>query len=202
MRAPRALAIALVVALAAGGAAAAAADPRARVGDRPGGDKADRPDKPDKRERARQRIRAMRALILAEELQLDEATAARLAPILTRYDDELARLLAERAALRDELRAAAAARDARRIDRTVDRLVTNQDARWAAERRRFAELRRLLSPAQTARLLDVLPEIDRRILRGLRRDAAPRRGGLDPRPRRRGGRSGPGPLPDGAPAIP
>ena len=138
--------------------------------------------KEEKREKAKQRIRIMRALILSEELQLDEATAARLAPILNRFDDEIAKLLLERAALKTELRAAADAKDARRMDRAIDKMVANQDARWDTERRRFADLRKLLTPQQTARLLDVLPEIDRRIMKGLRKQMAPRR--LD-RPTRR-----------------
>jgi hypothetical protein len=138
--------------------------------------------KEEKREKAKQRIRVMRALILSEELQLDEATAGKLAPILNRFDDEIAKLLLERAALRAELRAAADANDARRMDRAIDKLVANQDARWDTERRRFADLRKLLTPQQTARLLDVLPEIDRRIMKGLRKQMAPRR--LD-RPTRR-----------------
>jgi hypothetical protein len=138
--------------------------------------------KEEKREKAKQRIRVMRALILSEELQLDEATAAKLAPTLNRFDDELARLLQERAALRADLRAASDAADARRMDKVIDKLVANQDARWDTERRRFADLRKVLTPQQTARLLDVLPEIDRRIMRGLRKQMAPRR--LD-RPTRR-----------------
>lgn len=128
---------------------------------------------PDRREKVRQRVKVMRAMVLAEELQLDEATAGRLAPVLDRFDGELVKLLAERAKLRAELRAAHDAGDDRRIGEAIDRLVANQDARWDSERRRFAELRRLLSPRQAARLLDVLPEIDRRIMRRLRE----RRGG-------------------------
>ncbi|HUQ03045.1 MAG TPA: hypothetical protein VM261_11170 [Kofleriaceae bacterium] len=154
--------------------------------------------KEEKREKAKQRIRIMRALILSEELQLDEATAGKLAPILNRFDDEIAKLLLERAALRAELRTAADASDARRMDRTIDKLVANQDARWDTERRRFADLRKLLTPQQTARLLDVLPEIDRRIMKGLRQHIAPQR--LD-RPMRRKGRLRTQ-LPDDAPDNP
>ena len=110
----------------------------------------------------------MRALILAEELELDEATASKLAPVLNRFDDEMAKLLTERLRLRDELRAAHDAGDDKRLDTLIERLVANQDARWDTERKRFADLRRLLTPRQAARLLDVLPEIDRRIMKGLR----------------------------------
>ncbi len=146
----------------------------------------------DKREKVKQRIRIMRALVLTEELQLDEATAGKLAPILNRFDDEMAKLLQERNALRGELRAALDAGDDRRMQQAIDRLVTNQDARWDTERKRFADLRKLLTPSQSARLLDVLPEIDRRIMKGLRQREAPPPG----RPLRRGGGRGAPPLPD------
>lgn len=159
----------------------------------------------EKREKAKQRIRIMRALILAEELQLDEATAGKLAPILNRFDDEIGKLLQERGALRDELRAASDAGDERRMDKAIDKLVANQDARWDTERRRFADLRKLLTPRQTARLLDVLPEIDRRIMKGLRQHMAPQR---PDRPLRRKGRVRPeerparAQLPDDSPENP
>ena len=158
----------LGLALAATTAAPAEARPRGRDRHRdvvaqpqPGAPKA-------RREKARQRIRAMRALILAEELDLDEATAGKLAPVLNRFDDEMAKLLTDRLRLRDELRAAHDAADDKRLDTIIERLVANQDARWDTERKRFADLRRLLTPRQAARLLDVLPEIDRRIMKGLR----------------------------------
>lgn len=157
-----------------------------------------RPGAKDKREKAKQRIRIMRALILSEELQLDEATAGKLAPILNRFDDEIAKLLQELAALRAELRDASDAGDARRMDNAIDKLVANQDARWDTERRRFVDLRKLLTPRQTARLLDVLPEIDRRIMKGLRQHMAPQR---PDRPLRRKGRP-PRALPDDAPENP
>lgn len=148
----------------------------------------------DKREKVKQKIRVMRAIILAEELQLDEATAGKLAPILNRFDDEIGKLLQERVALRAELRDAEAKGDDPRMNKAIDKLVANQDARWDTERRRFVDLRKLLSPRQTARLLDVLPEIDRRIMKGLRQHMAPKRPG---RPLRRGKA-----LPDGAPENP
>ncbi len=147
---------------------AGAADARPRRRDR-GDLVAQRPGAPgERREKARQRVKAMRAMILADELELDEATSARLAPVLDRFDDELIKLLAERVKLRGELRGAHDAGDDRRIGELIDKLVANQDARWDSERRRFAEVRRLLSPRQAARLLDVLPEIDRRIMKALR----------------------------------
>lgn len=147
-------------------AAPASAD--ARPGRRDRGDQVAQRAPGQRREKVRQKVKAMRAMILVQELELDEATSARLGPVLDRFDDELVKLLAERGKLRGELRAAHDAGDDRRIGELIDRLLANQDARWDTERRRFAEVRRLISPRQAARLLDVLPEIDRRIMKALR----------------------------------
>jgi Spy/CpxP family protein refolding chaperone len=132
----------------------------------------DRPrvaDRDDARGRARQKIRALRAMILVQELGLDEATAGRIGPVLARHDDELERLAEERKALRKALRAALAANDDKKLDGLVDQLQANQKARWDREQTRFAEVRKLLTPRQAARLVEVLPQVDRRILQGLRR---------------------------------
>jgi hypothetical protein len=150
-------------------------------------------DRDAARQQAQQKIRALRAMILVQELGLDEATAGKLGPVLARHDEELARLGGERRALRKALRAALAANDDGKLDGLIDKLAANQRARWDREQARFTEVRRLLTPRQAARMLEVLPQIDRRILQGLRRavgddatfddtddDAAPR-----PPPRRR-----------------
>ena len=129
-------------------------------------------DRAPARERARQKIRALRAMILVQELGLDEATAAKLGPILARHDDELARLQAERQALRRTLRDARAAGQDAKLDALIDQTIANARARWDREQARFAEVRRLLTPRQAARLLEVLPQVDRRILQGLRRAVA------------------------------
>ncbi|HVV84816.1 MAG TPA: hypothetical protein VHE35_17250 [Kofleriaceae bacterium] len=121
------------------------------------------------REQARQKIRALRAMIMVQELGLDEATAGKLGPVMARYDDDLAKLQADRRALRKSMHDAIAAGDDRKLDGLIDQLVANQRARWEREQARFADVRRLLTPRQAARLIDVLPQIDRRILQGLRR---------------------------------
>ncbi len=126
-----------------------------------------RAKKAGKRDRVKERIRAMRAWVLTEQLDLDAATAEKMFPILARYDDELARLLGERKQLRAQLTAARRA-GGPPLDALLDKLVANQRARWAAEEQRFADLRTMLTPEQAADLLDLLPEVDRKILRGLR----------------------------------
>jgi hypothetical protein len=142
-----------------------------------------------RRERIKERVLALRAAVLTQELQLDEATASKLFPVLARHDTELQRLGREAANLRRSADEAAARRDAAAINRAIDALLANQQARWAVETARFQEVRRLLTPAQAARLLVVLPAIERRIHRQMRR-ALDGPGGM--RRRGVGDRAGPG----------
>lgn len=121
-----------------------------------------------KRDKIKQRIRVMRAVLLTEQLDLDEATAGKLVPILNRYDDVLAKHLADRAAARDKLAAARKGGKPAEINAALDAVIANQRARWQTEEQRFADLRAVLTPEQAAELLDLLPEVDREILRGLR----------------------------------
>jgi len=177
----------LVLGLALAVAAPAVVEAQPGNGRRAGGGKV------GKREKVKERIRAMRAWVLTEQLDLDAATAAKMFPVLARYDDELAKLLGERKQLRAQL-AAAQAGGGTTLDGLLDKLVVNQRARWSAEEQRFAELRTLLTPAQAAELLDLLPEVDRKILRGLRQavdaDTMPDDAGGDAPIRPRQGRTG------------
>ncbi|MEZ4398872.1 MAG: hypothetical protein R3B06_02575 [Kofleriaceae bacterium] len=142
-----------------------------------------------KRDKVKQRLRLMRTLVITEQLGLDDATAAKLFPVLGKFDDELAKLLAERAALRAKLTALRGKNKPQELSSAIDQVVANQRARWAAEERRFAEVRALLTPEQAATLLELLPDVDRRILRGLRGALADGADGDDDdaprRPRRR-----------------
>ncbi len=121
-----------------------------------------------KRERIKKRIRAMRAYTLTEELALDEATAAKLFPLLARYDDEFDKLIGARADLQKRLVAASNGNDPRATNKVIDEAVANQRAFWDLEDKRLGELRKILTPAQTARLLVVLPRFERRIENQLR----------------------------------
>lgn len=172
----RALALALAVVLAAPAVhAQPGPGPAPGVGPAPGaGPGAAR------RERIKTKIRALRAYTLTEELQLDEATAGKLFPALAKWDDEFDRLLQQRADLEKRLRAAASIKDPRALDKLVDEAVANQRAFWDAQDKRLTELRKILTPAQTARLLIVLPALERKIENQLRRaikGGGPRAGG-------------------------
>jgi hypothetical protein len=136
----------------------------------------------DKRENLKKRIRVMRAYELTDALQLDETTTGRLFPILAKYDDITDKLLAQRGELQKRLEAPPA--DARATDKLIDDSITNQRDLWDAQDKRLAEIRKVLTPAQTAKLLVVLPEIEKQIGNRLRAAAAGKGGA--------GGRGRPG----------
>lgn len=144
----------------------------------------------DKREKIKKKIRALRAYTLTEQLQLDETSAGKLFPVLAKYDDELDRLLLQRADIERRLKASDTVKDPRALNTLIDEAVANQKAFWDSQERRIAELRKILTPAQTARLLVVLPEFERRIQNQLQR--AIKGGG----PRRAKGAMAPNPYDD------
>lgn len=125
-----------------------------------------------RREQVKKKIRAMRAYTLTDELDLDEKAATKLFPILARWDDVTDKLLQQRV---DIMRRLTTATDPRVLDRTIDEAVANQKAFWDLETKRLAELRKVLTPAQVARLMVVLPAFERKIQNQLRR-ALQRRG--------------------------
>jgi hypothetical protein len=147
----------------------AAAQPRR--GDR-GPDPAERhggPGTTERREQIKKKIRAMRAYTLTEELALDEPTAGRLFPVLSRYDDETDKLLERRLELQRRLRHADSLKDPRAVERLLDEAVANQRGFWDLEDKRIAELRKILAPVQAAKLLVVLPALERKIQGQLRK---------------------------------
>ncbi len=162
----RTLSLALALALAA---PLAAAQPRRGPG--PGSQQSPQ----DRREAVKKKIRAMRAYTLTEELGLDEKAASKLFPILARWDDVTDKLLVARVDIQRRLNAGTTT-DPKALDKLIDEAVANQKAFWDLEDKRLAELRKVLTPAQTARLLVVLPAFERKIQNQLKR-AINRRGG-------------------------
>jgi Spy/CpxP family protein refolding chaperone len=129
------------------------------------------PAQPDRREKIKQRVRALRAYTLTEQLDLDEATAAKLFPALAKYDDEFDKLLLARADLQRRLEAAGSLKDPNAVDKLVDEAIANQKALWTTEEQRLVQLRKILTPAQVARVLVVLPAMERKIQNQLKRAA-------------------------------
>lgn len=172
---------ALLVALGSG--AAFAAEP-----DKP--DNTDKQDKRDKREKwaghaegrghgaARDRlreevfdqIRAMRMWKLTEELKLDEATAAKVFPLLARFDERRREISHERLALFRELQDLMKAPnpDVSRLTAVIDRMTATHVRRLALEEERFKELRRVLTPLQQAKLILVLPKLEESVREKIR----------------------------------
>ena len=118
-----------------------------------------------KREQIKRKLLALRAFRLTEELRLDEASAARVFPLLSKYDPQLEQLTTERLLLLRQLRGALTAAAA---DDVINRAVANRRALLDLEERRLADLRKVLTPQQTARLLVVLPEIETQLKRQIR----------------------------------
>ncbi len=136
------------------------------------------PSNAQKIERVKQKILAMRAGQLTSELNLDEKQAAKLFPVLSKYDDTFQKLLKEAVDLRKQAQAAAEKNDDAALNDIIDKLVANQRARWDTQEARFKDVRKVLTPEQAARLLVVLPQIDRRISNQLRKALGrPGRGG-------------------------
>ncbi len=117
-----------------------------------------------KRKRIEKRIRALRVWRLTEALNLDEKTATRLFPILHRFDRQFSKLMRanakDRRGLRPLMRATGT--DAQ-IKAAINRMLKRQAQMWTLTKQRFAAMRKVLSAKQSAKLLIVLPQIDRQI---------------------------------------
>ncbi|NVB79279.1 MAG: hypothetical protein HOV81_12860 [Kofleriaceae bacterium] len=122
-----------------------------------------------RQERIKQRIRALRAYTLTEALQLDQPTAGKLFPLLAKFDEEFDKLLEQRADLQRRLEGSAQVTDPKQLDKLIDAAIANQRSMWETEEKRLGELRKILTPAQTARVLVVLPAMERKIQNQLRR---------------------------------
>jgi hypothetical protein len=128
-----------------------------------------RPGSAERREQIKKKIRTMRAYTLTEELALDEQTAGKLFPVLARYDDETDKLLEKRIDVQRRLRHVDSLKDARAVERLIDEAVAIQRGFWDLEDRRVADLRKVLTPVQVAKLLVVLPALERKIQTQLRK---------------------------------
>lgn len=140
--------------------------------------RADEPGSPalkQKRAKIRKRIRALRAWKLTEELELDPQTAARLSAILGRYDERLEPMMAANRSLRQQMRTLGESSQPsdkqfdKQLDKLIDRVTVQQQKLWDLQRARFRDVRKVLTPRQAARLLVLLPQIDRKIQRQVRR---------------------------------
>jgi hypothetical protein len=122
-------------------------------------------DGASKRERVKEKVRAMRAYFLTEELQLDSATAGKFFPVLEKYDQQFDALRLNRAALRLKVESLS---DSKEIDTAIDAVLANQKALWDLETSRIAALRTVLSSKQMARMVFTLPTMENQIARRMK----------------------------------
>jgi Spy/CpxP family protein refolding chaperone len=121
-----------------------------------------------------ERMRALRAWRIVDELKLDESASARLFPILARFDEREMALAAERREITRELRAELAAPhpDDAKLTKTIDKLLANRARRHAVMDERIKELRKALTPVQQGKLALLLPSIERDFAQWVRQVAA------------------------------
>jgi hypothetical protein len=103
----------------------------------------------------RKKARAMRAYTLTEELSLDEQTAAKLFPMLARYDGEADKIETRRAEIRRKLAATTPRTATGEINALVDESIANQKWQRDLEDRRLADLRKILTALQVARVVTI-----------------------------------------------
>jgi hypothetical protein len=116
----------------------------------------------------KRRIQQVRNTALIDKLGLDEQTAGRLLLVYAKYDDMIEKQLIARAEILGRLKNAERMPKGD-VDRAIDDAVANQNALRELEVKRLGEIRKILTPAQTAKLLVVLPGIERRIQNQLMR---------------------------------
>jgi Spy/CpxP family protein refolding chaperone len=158
-------AVSLVVVLALAGSAAQA-QPRAAGGaaGAAGGAGADDHRTPDQlRQEVLDRMRALRAFRIVDALKLDEATSGRLFAILSRYDDREVQIASERHQILHELRSDADSPhpDDARLTADLNRLLANRAKQRAMEDERIKDVRKVLTPVQQAKLVLLLPRLER-----------------------------------------
>ncbi len=109
------------------------------------------------------RMRALRAFRIVDALKLDEATSGRLFAVLSRYDDREVQIAAERHQIMHELRvdADAAHPDDARLNSDLNRLIANRSKQRAMEDERIKDVRKVLTPAQQAKLVLLMPRLER-----------------------------------------
>jgi len=169
VRAAGAFLLALSAATTASGVAAA--DPQRRPpGASAHAQAGDRRPPEQLRKEVLDRMRALRAWKIVEELKLDETTSAHLFPILARYDDQELALAAERRDIAEEIRTLLAAPrpDDTRLTAAINRMVVNREKRHAMKDERLKELRKVLTPVQQAKLVLLLPRLEREFAQFIR----------------------------------
>jgi len=156
--------------LAAGSGVASAEGPRRGPGAAAAPTGADKRTPEQLRKEVLERMRALRAWRIVEELKLDETTSARLFPILAKYDDQELTLADERRDIAQELRTQLAAPhpDDAKLTAAINRMLVNRTKKHALRDERLKELRKVLTPVQQAKLVLLLPRLEREFAQSIR----------------------------------
>jgi Spy/CpxP family protein refolding chaperone len=137
----------------------------------------------DVRKKIREKIHAARDAAVIQELDLDEKAAQKLFPVIDKYDAQIDPLQEENGKLRRELKQMIDSEkvDDAKVNTMVDTLLANREKMQQLELARIKDIRKVLTPAQVAHLVIVLPKIDReignRIRQAVRGGRRGRRGG-------------------------
>jgi Spy/CpxP family protein refolding chaperone len=134
-----------------------------------------------------ERMRTLRAWKIIDELKLDQATAARLFPLLSKYDDRAFALMKEKQEIVRDLRAEteAATPNNAKLTADIERLLGLRAKMQALQDEKIREVRRVLTPAQQAKLVLLLPRIERGFIHRIREASEDQRRPGSPFPDRR-----------------
>ncbi|MBI4510478.1 MAG: hypothetical protein HY698_12645 [Deltaproteobacteria bacterium] len=137
------------------------------------------------REKVRERIRAVRTAKIIQFLDLDEATAARLFPILNRHDDALVEIVKENGSIRRDMKRMIEGGpiDEAKLSKLIDRFLENRAKIQKLDEERIRDARKVLRSVQAAKLVVLLPEIDHKIQRAMHRALRKRLGPENQSPR-------------------
>jgi len=114
---------------------------------------ADQP--PENRDEALRRIEMLRLFRLTEVLELNEDDAARIFPVIQRYDREYRDIMEKREQLMRELQLQinSGAADPAALGRLVDEILNQEREAMRVRTEQFKELKRILTPEQYAKYL-------------------------------------------------
>jgi Spy/CpxP family protein refolding chaperone len=133
------------------------------------------------RQQAIEQMQTMRMWRITQELKLDQATAAKVFPLLAKMDEQERELARGRMdtfrALRQELDAPAP--DNKRVNGFIDQMIAQRTRRAAFENERLTALRKVLSPVQHAKMMMLLPRIEEGFRQRIRESMRGRRGHFD-----------------------
>ena len=126
-------------------------------------------DEGEMRDRVREHVRTLRTAKLIEILDLDQAGAAKLFPVLNKYDDAIAAVMRDLGETRREMKhmIESGKADDAKLNKMIDQVLAGMDKRHRLEQERAKEVRTILPPTQVAKIVVALPRIERFINREL-----------------------------------